>query len=141
MYGHSRTSSTKTPQRERYFLSIVDGYSNAVWVHPLRTRDDATGEFRKFKENVVNRHTIKYIRRIRSDRAPELFQGQMAELFAEYKIEIRDTTAPDASTSQNGKAERSIRTVTTMARTMMLHAGCPDNEWGEAIKFAAHLIR
>ena len=124
----------------RWFLVIVCIYSNGIWVYTLRTKGDAPKAFRTFVTENLGTHSIGTIRRIRSDRAPELYQGEMKEIFEELKIVSSDTTAPDAS-YQNSRAERAIRTATTMARSLMNHSKAPPPEWGPALCFGARIIR
>ena len=44
------------------------------------------------------------------------------------------------TSSQNGKAERIIRTLNDCVRSLLIHAGLPDAYWVEALSTATHLL-
>ena len=48
--------------------------------------------------------------------------------------------SPPYTQALNGKAERKIRTLIEMTRTMMIHAGAPRSLFGEAMQYAVHIL-
>ena len=58
----------------RYFLLIVDNWSNEEWFIPLKHKSDAPAELAKWKMVVELRTDLK-VRAARSDNAPELIQA------------------------------------------------------------------
>ena len=129
-----------TQAGDRWFLCIVDYYSNGVWTYPMPHRNDAAKAFKTFMREVVGPNKIHKVETIKSDGARELIYGELREYLLDNKIVDQQVTAPDASHS-NGKAERAIRTLSTLTRALMLHNNTPPSLWNYAIKHAALLIR
>ncbi|KAI1003486.1 hypothetical protein K3495_g4722 [Podosphaera aphanis] len=55
----------------RYFLQIIDNWSRRIWSIPLKSKDQAIQELKKFKLR-EERQTGKQLKAARSDNAPEL---------------------------------------------------------------------
>ncbi|KAD7117216.1 hypothetical protein E3N88_04484 [Mikania micrantha] len=114
----------------RYFMLLVDDYTRYAWVYALRTKDEALGVFKKFKNEVELEHELK-VKALKSDRGGEFLN----RLFAEYCDETgvkRMFTAP-YSPQQNGVVERRNRTVLNSTRSMLKALKLPQNLWGEAV--------
>jgi hypothetical protein len=77
------------------------------------------------------------IKRIRGDGAGELTGKTIQEFARKHGIEIR--ASAKGSSAQNGSAERTIRTVTTKTRCLLIHASLDSIFWGEAFLTAAYL--
>ncbi|CAI7874703.1 unnamed protein product, partial [Closterium sp. NIES-53] len=92
---------------ERYFLLVVDDYSNYTTVFPLRSKGE------------VSEVLIDWIR----DRGGE-FSSDLLRGFC-CSEGIRQTFTLPASPQQNGIAEHRIGMVMDVARTSMIHASAP----------------
>lgn len=120
-----------------YFLVIYDIYSGAIWSLPIRRKSEASKAFAKWHEELRQRPNIPVyaVERMRSDNALELYQGDMKKYLVKNKIKM-ETTAPYSS-YQNSYAERSIRTIVTMSRSMLYYAKAPKHYWSAAITYAS----
>jgi len=75
-----------------------------------------------YKAEVENRFNLK-IKKFQSDCDTEYYNQAFKEEFAKSSI-LHRRSVPGCP-EQNGKAERVNRTVSEMARCMLLHAGLP----------------
>ena len=125
-----------------YFLLVICVYTNDMWVIPLRSRADAGPEFDAFLEEVgiAYKANLKNFMTMRTDGAKELTQGRMATVLKKWGLRRKECTSPYSS-YQNANAERAIRTVGSMARAMMVHAGAPRKEWIYALRTATYILR
>ncbi|CAI7787375.1 unnamed protein product, partial [Closterium sp. NIES-53] len=99
---------------ERYFLLVVDDYSQ-----------------------IVSARTFLFSR-LHSDRGGE-FSSDLLRAFCRAEG-IRQTFTLPASPQQNGIAERRIGMVMDVARTSMIHAAAHHFLWPFAVQYAAHQI-
>ncbi|MBW0538923.1 hypothetical protein O181_078638 [Austropuccinia psidii MF-1] len=117
-----------------YGMVIQDNYSSLVVFMPLRLKSDAAkhviGWVRQFS-NIVG----KSIKRIRTDNGGEFNSTIMANFFSEMGI-IHERTMPYEH-HQNGKVERTNRTLAEAARSMLLQARLTPNFWTFAFRHAA----
>ena len=124
--------SPQSQKGHRYFLAIISIFSNAIYAYPLTHRNSAVKAVEIFLQNVVAQHNVRYITHVRSDRAPQLYQGEMEQILTKFKVKTRSTTAPGSSW-QNARAERAIRTVTITTLpccvTEKLHYTCGQKQF------------
>ncbi|CAI7874714.1 unnamed protein product [Closterium sp. NIES-54] len=140
VWGPARVSGQG---RERYFLLVVDDYTQYTTVFPLRSKVE------------VSAVLIPWIRRVRlqlserfghdflvlclhSDRGGE-FSSDLLRDFCCGEGITQSFTLPD-SPQQNGIAERRIGLVMEVARTSMIHAAAPHFLWLFAVRYAAHQL-
>ncbi|CAL9241108.1 unnamed protein product [Arabidopsis halleri] len=62
------------------------------------------------------------------------FKEYMGSIGATFRFSCSYTS------QQNGKAERMLRTINNMVRTLLIHAGMPHTFWVEALHTAVHLL-
>ncbi|KAL0303170.1 UNVERIFIED_CONTAM: Retrovirus-related Pol polyprotein from transposon TNT 1-94 [Sesamum radiatum] len=122
---------------KKYYISFVDDYSGYTKIYLLRTKDEATEIFLKYKCEVENQ-LDKRIKRLRTDRGGEYSTNFLKE-FCENNDIIHETSAP-YTPQQNGIAERKNRTLKEMMNAMLLSSGMPDNMWGEAVLSACYVL-
>lgn len=120
----------------KYFALYVDCFSRYTGVGFLRDRSEAFTKFEIFIK-AAERKLQKHIAVIRVDNVPELVEGKFRE-YCKAKGITYEKTVPDAS-PQNGVAERSNRTMASMARAMLLDAKISDYFWPLAIQAAIHI--
>ena len=103
--GPTRVASC---QGYTYFLCIVDAYSNAVYSYGLIRRNDAATALEHFLTHEVGKIKLRVVRKIRSDRAPELLYSNepMSEILSKHGVRFADATSPYSSCAENGKSER-----------------------------------
>ncbi|KAL0312905.1 UNVERIFIED_CONTAM: Retrovirus-related Pol polyprotein from transposon TNT 1-94 [Sesamum radiatum] len=122
---------------KKYYISLVDDYSRYTKIYLLRTKDEATEMFLKYKCEVENQ-LDKRIKRLRTDRGGEYNTNFLKE-FCENNDIIHETNAP-YTPQQNGIAERKNRTLKKMMNAMLLSSGMPDNMWGKAVLSACYIL-
>ncbi|GJW31989.1 ribonuclease H-like domain-containing protein [Tanacetum coccineum] len=89
----------------RYFLTIVDDYSRAVWTYLLKTKDEVFDCIVNFIKHFHNQFNVK-IKTFRSDNGTEFVNKKMFSLLADLGI-IHQTSCPHTP-QQNGIAEGNI---------------------------------
>ncbi|CAI7808595.1 unnamed protein product [Closterium sp. NIES-53] len=117
----------------RYFLTIVDDHTRAVWEYPLKTK----GEVAVLKEWMprAQRESAHKVKVIRTDNGGE-FIGNEFEAVLKKKGIQHQLTVP-YNPQQNGVAERFNRTVREGARTLLRRAGLLDPFWVTALRQVA----
>lgn len=122
----------------KYFMLIVDGATSYRSVHFLSNKSaDATLNVFKEFHRQAERQTGKTLRRVRVDMGREWFNASWDTYVKEHGI-VLDFTTPYAH-QQNGKAERSMRTLLDTARTMLADSGLPQKFWADAVHTAVYI--
>ena len=126
----------KTPSLggSRYFLSLIDDLTRKSWILFLKTRSEIYEKFREW-DNAVGLETGEKAAIFRADNAREY---QKLEKLVRTRGTHFEFTTP-YTPEQSGVAERFNRTVTQMARAMLLWAELPHQFWGEAVATANYL--
>ncbi|CAH9146225.1 unnamed protein product [Cuscuta epithymum] len=132
VWGPYRTPATGG---SRYFLTIVDDYSRAVWVHLMREKSEVKNILKQFFA-MTSRQFNKPVKVFRSDNGKEFIGLQ--EYFLTHGIIFQ--TSCVYTPQQNGRAERKHRHILEVARTLRFHANLPIEFWGECVLAAGYLI-
>ncbi|MBW0523358.1 hypothetical protein O181_063073 [Austropuccinia psidii MF-1] len=117
-----------------YALIILDHFSSLVASIPLKAKSDAAKHLKDWLvqfENIA--HTT--IKRVRTDNGGEFTSSFLLSFFKEKGI-VHERTIPYEH-HQNGKVERTNRTLAEAARSMMIRANLPPTFWTYAIRHAA----
>ncbi|CAI7766934.1 unnamed protein product, partial [Closterium sp. NIES-54] len=105
--------------RERYFLLVVDDFTQYTTVFPFRSKGQVVDVL------------IPWIRTVRL---------QLRERFrTDLSGTLQSFTLPN-SPQQNGIAARRIGLVMEVTRTSMIHAAAPHLLWPFAVRYAAHQL-
>ncbi|KAL2924831.1 Retrovirus-related Pol polyprotein from transposon TNT 1-94 [Bienertia sinuspersici] len=121
----------------KYFLTIVDDYSRATWVHLIKQKSESYDIIRKFI-NFAHKQFKGDVKVIRSDNALEFDDKSCNKLFGDLGI-VHQTSCTDRP-QQNGRVERRHRNVLEMARALRFQAGLPLKFWGDCVLTATHII-
>jgi hypothetical protein len=121
---------TATPSGKQYFHIILDDCSNFGFMALLRARTEAV-PFYKNMEAFLERKTSRRVLTVRMDGVRELSEGDLAGHFRTAGIAVQ-VTAPYAH-SQNGKAERYVRTLEDGSQVLLADSGLPASFWGDAV--------
>ena len=116
--------------RCKYGFVLMDDYSRASWVLPLRAKSDAPVEFKKWATMMEN-GTGRTIKMVMFDNAKELVAGKMQEYCDERGIRIISSTP--YSPPSNGIAERLVGVATYGTRAMLRDSSLPPRFWAEAM--------
>lgn len=119
----------------RYFLTIVDDYSRAVWLY-LLTDKTHVGQHLKTFFAMIERQFTKKVKTIRSDNGTEFMC--LTNYFQDSGI-IHETSCVHTP-QQNGRAERKHRHILNIARALRFQAHLPIEYWGECVLAAGHII-
>ncbi|GJX52152.1 putative RNA-directed DNA polymerase [Tanacetum coccineum] len=121
----------------RYFLTIVDDFSRAVWVYLIKSKDEVFGYFVEFVNLIANQF-LKRIKVIRSDNGTEFINNKMEKILKEKGI-IHQTSCA-YTPQQNGIAERKHRHLLNVARSLLFQGNIPLCFWTDCILTATYLI-
>ncbi|KAK1429347.1 hypothetical protein QVD17_11555 [Tagetes erecta] len=129
----------KVTSREgyKYFLTIVDDFSRAVWVYLLKSKDEVINRVTVFFKLVETQFNQK-IKIVRSDNGTEFVNKQMNHFFEQNGV-IHQTTCA-YTPQQNGIVERKHRHLLNNARSLMFQGNIPLYMWTECILTATYLI-
>ncbi|CAI7875848.1 unnamed protein product [Closterium sp. NIES-53] len=126
--GHTRAPSLSG---SRYFLTIVDDHTRAVWLYPLKTKGEVAVAVLKEWMPRAQRESGHKVKVICTDNGGE-FIGN--EFEAVLKKGIQHQLTVPYNPQQNGVAERFNWTLQEGARTLLGRAGLPDPFWVTALR-------
>ncbi|CAI7901421.1 unnamed protein product [Closterium sp. NIES-53] len=130
-------ASRPGPERESFFLVVVDDYSRYTTIFPLAIKSDVTSTLIRWllATKGTRHHRVSCLH---SDRGGEFFFDVLAGFCREQGI-LQSWTLPE-SPHQNGVAERRIGLVMEIARASMIHARAPHFLWPYVVQYATHLL-
>ena len=119
----------------RYFLTIVDDFSRALWVILLVDKTEVYSVFLKFFAMVKRQFNLD-VRRVRSDNGTEF--NCLKSYFSAHGIIFQ--TSCVGTPQQNGRVERKHRHILNVARALRFQGSLPIDFWGECVLGACYLI-
>ncbi|PNX93517.1 retrovirus-related Pol polyprotein from transposon TNT 1-94 [Trifolium pratense] len=119
----------------KYFLTIVDDFSRAVWIYLLIDKTEVSKHLYQFLA-MVERQFSAQVKIIRSDNGTEF--TCMKQNFRDCGI-IHETSCV-GTPQQNGRVERKHRHILNVARALRFQAQLPIEFWGECALAACYLI-
>ena len=119
-----------------YALVVVDEWTHAVFVQLLKKKSEAAEELINLIKQLQIR-TGRTLIRFHSDGGGEFIGDRLQVYLSTNGTRITHTTA--ATPQHNAVAERMIRTLFEIMRSLLFEAGGPESLWGEALLWAAHL--
>lgn len=122
---------------KRYFVIFKDDYSNYTYVYFMSQKSEVKNKFELFLNTVKNQLNISVIT-LRSDCGREYKNTEVKALLDKFGIK-HETSVP-YTPQQNGKAERSMRTIVEAARTMVYSKNLSKTLWAEAVNTAVYTI-
>ena len=126
-------AQTETIGKRLYYTSFTDDATRWTEIYLLRQKSDTFAAYKRFEASLKTQHDTR-IKALQSDRGGEYlsteFLNHLAAQGTKSRLTVHDTP------QQNGVAERLNRTLTELARAMLLGAGLPKFLWGEAISHA-----
>ena len=127
---------TSTPSGNRYILTFIDDFSRYTFVYLLRSKDEVVDKYKEFI-NLMKNNFKKNVKVLRSDNGGEYMSKILNEILKENgtKHEFSAPYTPE----QNGVAERKNRSLTEMARCMLIDGSMERKFWGEAVITANYL--
>ncbi|CAI7769336.1 unnamed protein product [Closterium sp. NIES-54] len=140
VWGPARVSGQS---RERYFLLVVDNYTQYTTVFPLRSKGQVVDVLIPWMRTIRLQLRERFgqdlpVLCLHSDRGGE-FSSDLLREFCIGEGILQSFTLPD-SPQQNGIAECRIGLVMEVARTSMIHADAPHFLWPFAVHYATHQL-
>ena len=121
----------------RYFVIFVDDYSRFTWIYLLKHRSDLVSIFQTFHKMIQTQFS-RTIKVFRSDNAQEYHDKSFLSIL-ESNGTLPHYSCPYTS-QQNGRAERKLRHILDVVRTLLISASVPERFWGEAALTAVYTI-
>lgn len=128
--------STASFQGNRFMLTIVDDYTRKVFAYFISSKTEVKDKFHIFQTFVENQ-LQKKIKAVRTDGGKEFVNREFDDYLASKGIH-HQTTAPYSS-QQVGVAERTHRSITEKARTLLAESSLPKAFWEDAFQVAVYL--
>ena len=121
----------------RYFLTFTDDASSFRYIYFLKHKLDVFDKFKEYERAMANKFG-RPIQVLHADNGREFDNTDMKNYMKEKGI-VFETSAP-YTPQQNGKAERSNRTIMECARTRLHASELSRNFWAEAVNTAVYLL-
>uniref|UniRef100_A0A6U5XCR5 Integrase catalytic domain-containing protein n=1 Tax=Guillardia theta TaxID=55529 RepID=A0A6U5XCR5_GUITH len=125
------------PSGYRYFLIVVDAFSGYLIVRPMKSKSqtsDILMELLRQEEKSVKRNGVQ---RIISDNGSEFSSSELEAFVRETGLKW--DRIPDYSQVYNSLAERGIRAVSTIHRTLLKQSALPIEKWEFSVMQATYL--
>jgi hypothetical protein len=121
----------------RYFVVFFDEFSKKLWVYFMARKSEMFVRFKEWKA-MAELQLGHLLQEFQSDNGGEYTGTDFRAYLRSSGILHRTSTA--YTPQQNGKAERSIRTILEHALSMLRSANLSDGFWQDAVGTAVHLI-
>jgi hypothetical protein len=131
------TSPVTSNSGYKYYLVIVDDFSHYMWTFPLRRKSDTSDVLINFIAYARTQFNLPVVS-LQTDNGTEFVNSTLVEFLARHGIHLR-MSCPYTS-PQNGKAERALRTLNDITRTLLFQAHMPPSYWAEALAAATYLV-
>jgi len=118
----------------KYVINFIDEHTSMLFVYTLRSKDEATTALKKLIADVA---PIGKIKELHSDNGGEYTSNSFQTVLQDNGIK-HSTTAP-YTPYQNGKSERTWRSLLEMARCLISDASLHKSYWPYAVRYAQYL--
>jgi transposase InsO family protein len=112
-----------------YYVSFIDDFSRKTQMYFMRKKLEIFEKFKYFKYLLEN-HTYKNIKVLRTDNGGELCRNEFEQLCKKCGIEHQNTTP--YTPHQNGVSKRMNRTLMYKVRSMLNGARLAEELWEKA---------
>jgi len=119
-----------------YILNFVDDCSDMLWIYLLKEKSEAPGIFKGWRAQVEN-ETGRKVKCYRTDNGGEFTSNKFETYLLNAGVK-HQVTAPYTS-AQNGRSERSHRTIMDRTRAIRSSAALPPKLWGECTLTSAYV--
>jgi hypothetical protein len=121
----------------KYFVVFFDKFLKKLWVYPMVRKSETFARFKEWKAmaELQSGHVLWVFQ---SDNGGE-YIGSDFEAYLKLAGVLHHTSTAYMP-QQNGKAERSIRTILERALLMLHSANLSDGFWQDSVETAVHLI-
>jgi histone deacetylase 1/2 len=130
------TSPILSSGGHRYYALFLNDFTNFLWTFPLHNKSQMHYIFLKFQAHIQTQFERK-IKCFQCDNGKE-YDNSIFHKFCDLNGMSFRFSCPHTS-PQNGKAERKIRTINNIIRTLLAHASIPPSFWHHALQMATYL--
>ncbi|KAJ0575196.1 putative RNA-directed DNA polymerase [Helianthus annuus] len=130
------TSPVLSKSGYKYYMVLIDNFTQHVWVYPLKFKSETFPTFAKFHK-LIHTQFNRLIKTFQCDLGGE-FDNHSFKQFAAQQGMVLRFSCPQTS-PQNGKAERMLRRLNNIIRAILTHARLPPTFWVEALHTATYL--
>ncbi|KAG7199863.1 hypothetical protein KM043_014312 [Ampulex compressa] len=127
----------ESPKGSRYFVLFKDDNTGFRTVYFMRRKAEVLEKFNEFEASVV-KQTNNSIKILRTDNGTEYLSNEFKD-FLRLKGIVHETSTPYVP-QQNGRAERELRTLVEIARSMLIARNVSKMLWAEAVLMAAYIL-
>ncbi len=138
VYTDLRKSLSRTQLNHAHYITFRNDWSNAIWVHLLRNKNQAFDAFKNFQINIERSVDNCKIITLRENNASEYIDQKFQDYLINQKInwDSRVSYVPE----QNNEAERLNRTLMYKIQSMLKKRKIAKSMWDEIIKKIAYLF-
>lgn len=129
--------NTPTNNGCKYFLTLVDDHSRAVWTILISTKQHVTHSLQEFYAYVQTQFNT-HVKCIITDNGGEFLNAELSSFLAKNGV-IHQTTCP-YTPQQNGRVERKHRNLLEMTRALKFQSAVPNSFWGDCLLTATYLL-
>jgi hypothetical protein len=130
------TSPMLSSGGHRYYVLSLDDFTDFLWTFPISNKSQVYSIFSQFRAHIQTQFECP-IKCFQCDNDKEydnnLFQKSCEQNGMSFRFSCPHTSP------QNGKAERKIRTINNIIRTLLAHASIPPIFWHHALQMATYL--
>lgn len=110
------------------FLTIVDDFSRATWIHLLRHKSDSVSGLENFL--ILNKNQFNTsIQTIRTDNAKEFYLGSILHFYNSNGM--KHETSCVETPQQNGLVERKHKHLLKTSRALYFQSKVPSKYWDD----------
>lgn len=131
------TSPVLSNSGYKYYLLFLDHFSHYIWVYPLHRKSDTYAKYLHFSAYVRTQFSAS-IKALQCDNGGEYTSRVFLDHLASAGTTIR-FSCPHTS-QQNGRAERMLRTINNLVRTLLIQANMLITFWVESLLTAVHTL-
>ena len=117
-------SPIPTQGGSRYFVIFVDDFSRYTWIYLFKNRSELSQIYRDFTKMIETQFS-KPIKVFRSDNAQEYKAHEFTDILHQSGTIPHSSCA--GTSQQNGRAERKLRHILDVVRTITLAAATPSS--------------
>jgi hypothetical protein len=131
------TSPVVSVSGYKYYLVILDDCTHYTWTFPLRLKSETFSVISNFFSYVRTQFDSS-IKAVQCDNGREFDHSSARTFFLTHWVILR-MSCPYTS-QQNGRAERILRTINNIVRSLLFQASLPPVYWADSLHTATYLL-
>jgi hypothetical protein len=121
----------------KYYLVILDDFTHYLWTFPLKLKYDTFTTLYNFFAYVATQFG-GIVKAIQCDNGREIDNSSTQTFLLSKGTQLRISCSN--TSSQNGKAERIIHSISNVIHTLLIQASLPGCYWAEVLHTATYLL-